>query len=87
MSSEYKCTKCNGTGKAHYFCYNDYMMTYCRCTSITEVCIHPDRNENCKLIEGTAHCHLCNGTGKVDWIINLFNNNYMGITTKSRRRY
>ena len=51
-------------------------MTYCSCTSITEVCIHPDRNEKCEIIESKVTCKLCEGTGKVDWIINLFNNNY-----------
>lgn len=75
MNEKYKCSRCNGTGKGYSFSYSDHI-AYCWCSLVTEKCVHPDRHENCKLVESKTNCKLCDGTGKVDWLTNIFHNNY-----------
>lgn len=75
MNEKYKCSRCNGTGKSYYFYSGDFTSN-CRCNLIAEICSFPEYHEKCKLTESKTNCILCDGTGKVDWLTNIFYNNY-----------
>lgn len=79
MNEEYKCSGCNGTGNAHYYCYtDDDGDNLCTCYFGVKECCFSERHAKCKLTEAFLKrvCTYCDGTGKVDWLTNIFHNNY-----------